>query len=100
MVVLARVLRLAAAAELVGLVAGADLDVVVALLALHEAAPVELALAPLNPPLLPRREPSVAAHHSAPVQAVALLKKEEIQKLQPSSVSAKLRKVLQKVSYD
>ncbi len=56
-------------------VAGADLDVPVALLALYEAAPVELASAPLHPPLPTGGVAAVAAKQVAPVQALAPLRK-------------------------
>ncbi len=54
-------------------VACADLDVPVALLALYEAAPVELASAPLHPPLPTGGVAAVAAQKVAPVQALAPL---------------------------
>ena len=53
----------------VELVAGGDLDLPVALLALDEAAPVELALAALDALLPPRLVPPVAAHQLATVDA-------------------------------
>jgi len=60
-------------------VAGADLDLVVALLALllalDEAAPVELALAPFHSSLAPRRVTPVAAHQLATVDARTSLQK-------------------------
>lgn len=49
------------------LVAGGDLHVPHALLALHVAAPVELALAPLRPPLAPRGVAPVAAQQVATI---------------------------------
>ena len=52
----------------------ADVDLRDALLALDEAAPVELALAPLHPLLPLRRVAAVAAQHSAAVDTVAVLK--------------------------
>ncbi len=55
------------------LVAGADGDLLVALVALDEAAPVELAVAALDALLLARGEAAVAAHEVAPVQALAQL---------------------------
>ena len=54
---------------MLGLVAGGDLDLPVALLALDEAAPMELALAPLDPLHPPRLVPPVAAHQLAAVNA-------------------------------
>ncbi len=68
----------------VALVARADLDLPVALLALDEAAPVELALAALHPLLPPRRVPAVAAHQLAPVDSRAPLQ----QKGKKSCISA------------
>ena len=59
-----------------GLVAGGDLDLPVALLALDEAAPVELALAALHSLLSPRLVPPVAAHQLAPVDPRTPLQQE------------------------
>ena len=59
-----------------GLVAGGDLDLPVALLALDEAAPVELALAALHSLLPPRLVPPVAAHQLAPVDTRTPLQQE------------------------
>ena len=50
-------------------VAGGDLDVPHALLALDIAAPVELALAPLRPTFSPRCVAAVATQQVAPVDA-------------------------------
>ena len=50
-------------------VAGGDLHVPHALLALHVAAPVELALAPLRPTFSARRVATVATQQVAPVDA-------------------------------
>ena len=55
------------------LVAGGDLDVPHALLALHVAAPVELALAPLCPPLPPRGVAPVAAQQVAAIDPLGSL---------------------------
>jgi hypothetical protein len=55
-------------------VARADFDLVVALLALDEAAPVELALAPLHSLLPSGRVTAVATHQLAPVDAGTSLK--------------------------
>ena len=60
------------------LVAGGDLHVPHALLALHVAAPVELALAPLRPSLSSRRVAAVATQQVAPVDAFRLLQQEKI----------------------
>ena len=60
-----------------GLVAGGDLDLPVALLALDEAAPVELALAALDALLPPRLVPPVAAHQLATVDPRTPLQTEE-----------------------
>ena len=59
-----------------GLIAGGDLDLPVALLALDEAAPVELALAALHSLLPPRLVPPVAAHQLAPVDTRTPLQQE------------------------
>ena len=58
------------------LVAGGDLHVSHALLALHVAAPVELAPAPLRPPLPPGGVAPVAAQQVATVDSLRLLKEE------------------------
>ena len=59
---------------LVGIsVAGGDLDVPHALLALHVAAPVELTPAPLRPPLSPSRVAPVAAQQVATVDSLGTL---------------------------
>ena len=55
-------------------VARADFDLVVAFLALDEAAPVELALAPLHSLLPSGRVAAVATHQLAPVDAGTSLK--------------------------
>ena len=55
------------------LVAGGDLDVPHTLLALHVAAPVELALAPLCPPLPPRGVAPVAAQQVAAIDPLGSL---------------------------
>ncbi len=55
-------------------VADADLDLLVALVALDEAAPVELAVAALHALLAVRRVAAVAAHQVASVQAFTPLK--------------------------
>ena len=57
------------------LVARADLDFPVALFALDEAAPVELALAPLHPLLSPGGVAPHAAHQLAPVNPRAPLQR-------------------------
>ena len=59
-------------------VAGGDLHVPHALLALHVAAPVELALAPLRPSLSSRRVAAVATQQVAPVDAFRLLQQQKI----------------------
>lgn len=59
------------------LVASADFHFVVALLALDEAAPVELTPAPLHPLLPPRRVAPVAAHQLATVDARTPLKQDQ-----------------------
>ena len=56
------------------LVAGGDLHVPDALLALHVAAPVELAPAPLRPPLSPGGVAPVAAQQVTTVDTLRLLK--------------------------
>ena len=56
-----------------GLVARGHLYFCDALLALYEAAPVELAFAPLDPLLPPRRVAAVAAHQAAAVNVLAVL---------------------------
>ena len=58
-------------------VAGGDLHVPHALLALHVAAPVELALAPLRPTLSPRCVATVATQQVAPVDAFRLLQEKK-----------------------
>ena len=55
------------------LVAGGDLDVPHALLALDVAAPVELAPTPLRPPLPPGGVAAVAAQQVAPVNSLRTL---------------------------
>ena len=55
------------------LVAGGDLDVPHALLALDVAAPVELAPTPLRPPLPPGGVAAVAAQQVAPVNSFRTL---------------------------
>ena len=57
------------------LVAGGDLHVSHALLALHVAAPVELALAPLCPPLAPGGVASVTAEQVTTIDTLGSLKK-------------------------
>lgn len=57
------------------LVARADFDLLVALLAFHEAAPLELAVTPLNASLQTGRVTAIAAHHVATVGAIARLKR-------------------------
>ncbi len=52
-----------------GSVARGDLDILDTLLALYVAAPVELALAALHPPLAPRRVSAIAAQQVAPVDS-------------------------------
>ncbi len=59
-------------------VACCDLDLLVALLALYEAAPVELASAPLHPRLSPPGVAAVAAHHLATVETLAPLKQKHV----------------------
>ena len=54
-------------------VAGRDLHVAHALLALDVATPVELALAPLRPPLAPRRVAAVTAQQVATVYSFGSL---------------------------
>ena len=55
-----------------------ELDRLGAGLALHVAAPVELALAPLRPSLSSRRVAAVATQQVAPVDAFRLLQQEKI----------------------
>ncbi len=57
------------------LVARADFDLLVALLALHEAAPLELAVTPFDAALKAGRVAAIAAHHVATVGAVACLQR-------------------------